>query len=396
LTNGFNDNITFNFSSPLNLERITNLFQSLEDSLYRELAEISPLFERQPQSNAETWMKLKGISHATPNDMLRLSKNQMLLPDLLIMDSTSEASRVLLDESHMDLLSELLAIFTYHLLIPFRMAKNASIETPINWGIFAKHSINASTFFVDGSCSNQKIMPILAGFGVFIPHQLNNNVSTSISFCSRIPGMQTIERAEAFAVLVALLLSTDTGPITIYSDCRKLVNTVNRYKLIPPKPHEVIKLHDRSLILRILNEIQFRRFPTSLEFLRNHVRLEKPLKNDRDVNDERLQSCIKYGKQADKKARASLSLTNISIPDETQFRKQSRLVYLFIHPSMTLLQKACYQTYITLKVTQQNCMMAFSKERNNIIFVKVIGTNICLHHLYGKEHRFLSCIQNGV
>jgi hypothetical protein len=64
------------------------------------------------------WMKLKGISHATPNDMLRLSKNQMLLPDLLIMESTSKASRVLLDESHMELLSELIAIFTYRLLMP--------------------------------------------------------------------------------------------------------------------------------------------------------------------------------------------------------------------------------------------------------------------------------------
>jgi hypothetical protein len=166
------------------------------------------------------------------------------------MDSTSEASRVLLDESHMELLSELITIFTYRLLMPFRLAKNASIETLINWGIFAKHSIDASAFFVDGSCSNQKVMPILAGFGLFIPHQLNNNVSTSISFCSRIPGMQTIERAEAFAVLAALLLSTDTGPITINSDCQKLVNTVSRYKLIPPKPHEVIKLHDRIAHLK--------------------------------------------------------------------------------------------------------------------------------------------------
>jgi hypothetical protein len=88
------------------------------------LAEISPLFERQPQSNDEAWMKLKGISHATPNDMLGLSKNQMLLPDLLIMDSTSEASRVkLLDESHMELLSELITIFTHRLLMPFRLAK---------------------------------------------------------------------------------------------------------------------------------------------------------------------------------------------------------------------------------------------------------------------------------
>jgi hypothetical protein len=99
-------------------------------------------------------MKLKGISHATSNDMLRLSKNQMLLPDLLIMDSTSKASRVLLNESYMELLSKLIAIFIYRLFMPFRMAKDASIETPINWGIFAKHSIKASTVFVDGSCSN--------------------------------------------------------------------------------------------------------------------------------------------------------------------------------------------------------------------------------------------------
>jgi hypothetical protein len=328
LTNGVNDNMTFNFSSPLNVERFTNLFQSLEDSLYAELAEISPLFERQTQSNDEMWMKLKGISHATPNDMLRLSKNQMMLPDLLIRDSTSKASRVLLDESHMELLSELIAIFTYHLLMPFRMAKDASIETPINWSIFAKHSINGSTVFVDGSCSNRNILPILAGFEVFIPHQLNDYVSTSISYCGRIPRMQTIEQAEAFAILAALLLSTDTGPITINSDCQKLVNTINRYKLITPKPHEVIKLHDRSLILRILNDIQFRRISTSLKFLRIHVRLEKPLKDGRDVNDERLRSCIEYGKEADKKAKESLSLTNISVPDETKFRSE---IGIFIH-----------------------------------------------------------------
>jgi hypothetical protein len=132
-------------------------------------------------------------------------------------------------------------------------------------------------------------MLIIAGFDVFILHQLNNNLSTSMSNCSRIPRMQNIERAEAFAVLAAaLLVSTNTIPITIYLDCEKLVNTVNGYKLIPPKPHEVIKLHDQLLILRILNEIQSRRFPTSLGFLRNHVRLEKPLKNGRDVDDERL------------------------------------------------------------------------------------------------------------
>jgi hypothetical protein len=149
-----------------------------------------------------------------------------------------------------------------------------------------------------------------------------------MSYCSRIPGMQTIERAEAFAVPATLLLSTDTIPITIYSDCQKFVNTVYRYRLIPPKPHEVIKLHDRSLIPRILNEIQSRRFPTSLEFLRNHVRLEQPSKNGRDVDDERLQSCIEHGKQADKEAKTSLSLTNIFIPDKTQFRSQ---IGLFIH-----------------------------------------------------------------
>jgi hypothetical protein len=74
--------------------------------------------------------------------------------------------------------------------------------------------------------------------------------------------------------------------------------------------------------LRILNEIQFRRFPTSLEFLRNHVRLEKNLKNGRNINEDRLQSCIEYGKRADKEAKASLSLTNISVPDEPQFRSE--------------------------------------------------------------------------
>jgi hypothetical protein len=52
------------------------------------------------------------------------------------------------------------------------------------------------------------------------------------------------------------------------------------------------------------------------------------LKNGRDINEDRLQSCIEYGKQADKEAKASLSLTNISVPDETRFRSE---IGLFIH-----------------------------------------------------------------
>jgi hypothetical protein len=36
--------MTFNLFSPLNLERFTNLFQSLKDSLYTELVEISSHF----------------------------------------------------------------------------------------------------------------------------------------------------------------------------------------------------------------------------------------------------------------------------------------------------------------------------------------------------------------
>jgi hypothetical protein len=55
--------------------------------------------------------------------------------------------------------------------------------------------------------------------------------------------------------------------------------------------------------------------------------LENPLKNGRDVDDERLQVCVEYGKLTKKQRHLSL-LTNISILDETQCRSE---IGLFIH-----------------------------------------------------------------
>jgi hypothetical protein len=88
------------------------------------------------------------------------------------------------------------------------------------------------------------------------------------------------------------------------------------------------------------------------------------LKDGRDVNDKRLRSCIEYGKQADKKAKESLSLTNISVPDETKFRSE---IGLFIHSpiddatTQTLLSNVFKNNTIELhngilKRTQQHCL----------------------------------------
>jgi hypothetical protein len=123
---------------------------------------------------------------------------------------------------------------------------------------------------------------------------------------------------------------------------------------------------------------------------------QKPLKNGRDVNDERLQSCIEYGKQADKKAKASLSLTNISIPDETQFRSE---IGLFIHspiddaiseillPNIYNFESNTTKLYDgILKTTQQHYL------RKGNWHQYLLAPSV----IHGKKQRFLSCIQNGV
>jgi ribonuclease HI len=139
-------------------------------------------------------------------------------------------------------------------LKPYQRDSDATLETSSNWGIFRKGSVAATSIFVDGSCSDKNIFPVKVSFALCVPYYFNlkQNAPPNLIIKSRIPGSQTIERAEAFAILAALMLtSCDLSPLKIYTDCLGLVTSINRFSQTPPQPHEKAKMHDRSLLLRI-------------------------------------------------------------------------------------------------------------------------------------------------
>jgi ribonuclease HI len=125
--------------------------------------------------------------------------------------------------------------------------------------------------YTDGSASQNKDK---AGFGVFFPELDSHMPLRTIS--ARIPGCQTIARAEGFGVLVALLLSKQSTNLTIHCDRKPLVDIVNKYHDRIPATHELKHIKDRSLVLRILEEIRSRPDSTTIVHVKAHERDHKP------------------------------------------------------------------------------------------------------------------------
>ena len=137
----------------------------------------------------------------------------------------------------------------------------------------------------------------------------------------RIPGSQTIERAEAYAVLGALLISETNIPLTVYTDCQKLVNDIQRFQNYPPQIQEVAKMSNRSVLMRILHELRTRKYKTQITYLQNHVKnVIRP-----QINPSRSSELRRFSNLADKEAKLSLSLPRPSIPDEKRFHLYTTL-----------------------------------------------------------------------
>jgi ribonuclease HI len=235
------------------------LFESLENCLFVSLDEISPLFHVNYAGN-EAWTAMKGLKYLDPKQMCEIFGLKALyrLPYLKI--STKDYQKHL-DQSSITLFGELVAHFAFSLLKPYQRDSEATLETSSNWGIFKKGSVTATSIFVDGSCLDKNIFPVKAGFALCVPYcfNLKQNAPPNLIIKSRIPGSQTSERAEAFAILAALMLTSDLSPLKIYTDCLSLVTSINRFSQTPPQPHEKAEMHDRSLLLRILRLIKVRR-----------------------------------------------------------------------------------------------------------------------------------------
>jgi hypothetical protein len=167
---------------------------------------------------------MKGLKYLDPKQMCENSGLNALYDLPYLTDSTKDYQKHL-DQSSITLLGELVSHFAFSLLKPHQRESEATLETSRNWGIITKGSLSATSIFVDGSCSDIKTFPVRASFALCVPScfNLKQNAPPYLIIKSRVPGSQTSERAEAFAILAALMLTSDLSPFNIYTDCLSLV-----------------------------------------------------------------------------------------------------------------------------------------------------------------------------
>lgn len=144
---------------------------------------------------------------------------------------------------------------------------------------------------------------------------------------SRIPGHQTIARAEAYGVLATLMVTRLNTNLSIHCDRAPLVDQINRFLLSPPQSHELRHLLDRSLLLRILQIVSARTGTTTIVHVKAH---------ERDVSSRQNQSIPltiaqqhqEHNKVADKLAKSSLLLAHnaLAAPYETCFLSEVNVV----------------------------------------------------------------------
>jgi hypothetical protein len=223
-------------------KRVKLLFESLEKCLYISLDELSSLFRINYAGN-EAWTAMKGLKYVDPKQMCEISGLNAIYDLPYLTDSTKDYQKHL-DQSSITLLGELVSHFAFFLLKLYQRESEATSETSSNWGIFRKGSVTATSIFVDGSCSDKNIFPVKAGFALYVPFcfNLKQNAPSNLIIKSRIPGSQTSERAEAFAILAALMLTSDLSPLKIYTDCLSLVTSISRFSQTPPQPHKKAKM----------------------------------------------------------------------------------------------------------------------------------------------------------
>jgi hypothetical protein len=104
--------------------------------------------------------------------------------------------------------------------------------------------------------------------------------------------------------------------LRIYCDRVSLVKCLNLYKSKSPLPHEHKKITDRSLTLRILQEIHDRPGETTITYVKAHGKIQPGSSLiEQDRNQLRHQV---HNQAADKAAKESLSEPSPLIPNETK------------------------------------------------------------------------------
>jgi ribonuclease HI len=235
---------------------VTRLFSNLDSARITTLDDISPLFEAPiARPTSHPWHRQKGRAPRTLQEILKLQSSVRILHTHFCLPNASVKQRKLLR-------------ILLHLLLERVLqshAHDASYnmqETSTHWGKIQKHVVEATDAYTDGSATKDGTR---AGFGINFSGQPTCNVK------SRIPGHQTIARAEAYGVLTALMMVRSNINLSIYCDREPLVHQLNRFICIHPQDYNLHYLPERSLVLRILEEIRSRPGHTSNIYVKAHA-----------------------------------------------------------------------------------------------------------------------------
>jgi ribonuclease HI len=281
-------------------------------------------------------------------------------------------------QSQLKLLRILIRIFVEALLTNHCKIPIVQTETNKFWGTLPKYTLSVTLVYTDGSASQNKDK---AGFGVFFP-ELDSHIPLR-TISARIPGCQTIARAEGFRVLAALLLSKQSTDLTIHCDRKPLVDIVNKYHDRTSATH----IKDRSLVLQILEEIKSRPGSTTIVHVKAHERDHEPtLVGPLGPKEEHQE----HNKMADKIAKDSLNQKHIFIPDERTSLPSVSVVldhfpdgkYIYENNPLKLHQKTYYES-------GQN--YHFRGNWHKYLLDKTIWQEPSLSILHAKNIRNLSC-----
>lgn len=173
---------------------ITRLFHNLSAARITTLADISPHFDMPISPTAPPpWLRLRSRAPRTTLEILtRYAPTRILHPSFSLPGASIRQRKALRILLHL----HLERILRSH--ASFACPENT--ETSSHWGRFRKHYLHITAAFPDGNATKDTTR---AGFGVHFPEDPASDM------VSRIPGHQTIARAEAYGVL-ALRTGTTT------------------------------------------------------------------------------------------------------------------------------------------------------------------------------------------
>jgi ribonuclease HI len=235
---------------------VTRLFSNLDRAQITTLDDISPLFEAPiARPTSHPWHQQKGRAPRTLQEILTLQSSVRILHTHFCLPNASAKQR--------KLLRILLHLFLERALqLHAQVASNNMQETSTHWGKIQKYIVQATAAYTDGSACKDGTR---AGFGINFSGVPICNVK------SNIPGHQTIACAEVYGVLTALMMVQSNIDLSIYCDRKPLVHQLNRFLSIPPQDYDLHNLSERSLVLRILEEIRSRPGHASIIHVKAHA-----------------------------------------------------------------------------------------------------------------------------